>query len=191
MSRRHAPLPSPSTCILFSPRRKSGQAGRKSAGGSRQPRQGSGSGGRACCCTPALRGRCDPRGCPLPVPPLPQSGSRWPGGTCHQTASSPGEQHSGERGDASGGCRAREVARAGEDPKSKQCPSQLDVPRPSILPPTQLISSQRCTAIKVINAGAVSSPAPCMATRICRKEHCCDEGKDNRLIIVSSLKLGR
>lgn len=110
MSQRHAPLPSPSACILFSPRRKSGQAGRKSAGGSQQPRRGSGSRGRACCCTPAPPGRCDPGGCPLPVPLPPQSRTLPARGTHHQMASSPGEQRSGEHGGTNEGCGAQEVA---------------------------------------------------------------------------------
>lgn len=39
----------------------------------------------------------------------------------------------------------------------------------STLPSSQLVSCQHCMAIKVINAGGARSPAPCMATRICRK----------------------
>lgn len=191
MSRRHALLPSPSTCILFSPQRKSGQAGRKSTGGSWQPRWGSGSRGRARHRTPAPRGRCDPGGCPPPVPLPLQSRSPQPGGTHHQMASHPGELRAGEHRGTSEGCGAREVTQAGEDPKSRHCPSQVDFPQPSTLPSTQLLSSQHCMAIKVINAGAVRLPAPCMATRICREEHCCDEGKDNRLIVMLSLRLGR
>ena len=147
--------------------------------------------GRAHCSPPAWRGRCHPQGCPLPVPPSPPSNSPWPGGGDHQAAASPGEQRAGDCGDTNEGCGVWETTWAGEDPKSKHCPSQMDFPQPSILPSTQLISSQHCMAIKMINADAIRLPAPCMATRTCRKEHCCDEGTDSRLIIMSSLRLGR
>lgn len=170
MSWRHAPLPSPSACILFFLQRKSGQAGRKSTGG--VPAAAAGLGQRR---QGTLLHTCPTR--QVRPPGLPGA-ARAPA-TAEQEPLARGDPPSdsfilrgaavGERGDTSEGCGAWEVTWAGEDPKSKHCPSQVDFPRPGISPSTQLISSQHCTAIKVINAGAVRSPAPCVAARICRK----------------------
>lgn len=131
MSRRHAPLPSPSACILFSPRRKSGQAGRKSTGGSRQPRRDSGSRGSVCCSTPAPQGRCGPGGCVLPVALPPRSCSPQPGNTHPSTASSPGKQCLGSL--------SIPVRTVGRD-TGRKSPKEQALPQPGELSSTQYLA---------------------------------------------------
>ena len=106
MSRRHAPLPTPSARILFSLWRKSGQAGRKSSGGPSH-------GGRAGECrrapghTPAPPGRCHP--CSAHCPDTTAPSTLW----LH-----PHALHARRCGDTIGGRGTWEMTQTGESPKS-------------------------------------------------------------------------